>query len=71
MEVHKALRLPRILHMEVHKVLRLPRILHMEVHKVLRLPRILRVKKQVNTLIRRDGPATTADNRRQRNSQSL
>ena len=63
MEVHKVLRLPRILHMEVHKVLCLPRILHMEVHKVLRLPRILRVKKQVNTLIAMEG--RTGDRRRQ------
>ena len=59
--------------MEVHNALRLPRILHMEVHKVLRLPRILHVKKQVNTLITMEGrtgdhrrqPQTTADNRRQ------
>ena len=70
MEVHKVLRLPRILHMEVHKALRLPRLLHMEVHKVLHLPRILRVKKQVNTPITMEGrtgdhrrqPQTTADN---------
>ena len=44
MEVHKALCLPRNLHMEVHKVLRLPRNLHMELHKVLRLPRNLRIE---------------------------
>ena len=63
MEVHKALRLPRILRMEVHKVLRLPGILHMQVHKVLRLPRVLRVKKQVHTLITMEG--RTSDHRRQ------
>ena len=62
-EVHKVLRLPRILHKEVHKVLHLPQILRMEVHKVLRLPRILHVKKQVNTLITMEG--RTGDHRRQ------
>ena len=36
MEVHKALRLPRNLHLEVHQALRLPRNLRMEVHKVRR-----------------------------------
>ena len=79
MEILKVLRLPRILHKEVHKVLHLPQILRVEVHKVLRLPRILHVKKQVKKLITMEGrtgdrrrqPQTTADNRRQRNSQSL
>ena len=44
MEAHKALCLPRNLHMEVHKVLRLPRNLHIEVHKALCLQRTLRME---------------------------
>ena len=44
MEVHKALCLPRNLHMEVHKVLRLPRNLHIAVHKALCLQRTLHME---------------------------
>ena len=60
--------------MEVHKVLRLPRLLRVEVHKVLRLSRILQKTSEYsnhNGGTDRRPPQTTADSRRQPNSQSL
>ena len=53
---HKALRLPRNVHVEVHKVLRLLRNLRFEVHKALRLPRYLRFK--VHKVLHTCAPAT-------------
>ena len=62
MEVHKVLRLPRILHMEVHKVLCWQRNLHMEVHKVLRLPRNLQSAAPATKSALQETTETSSDN---------